>query len=272
LPFFNRFKSHPQFILRVALFLSIALHIGFIWIWIPAKDPYPKKLEDTVVVQLNDPKEIPKKIEPLESALAAQDLSIKNPATQAAPAAPTAEEWAFAAKYTLKNSKGYRHSWGQQVRSMMGTATEGADQGQVRFKIQIAPNGSIDKVDTLWKTSDVAEKLARQAIKTMPPLPPTPTGQPLIFEKTISFSPFADDAPPIYRDDCLPDPPAFNNPFAWDGTSPQEIKKNKTLETLSPEALAACLKQLPQDSIEAESAHDQRQLDQWGSSKLNQSK
>lgn len=51
----------------------------------------------------------------------------------------------------------------------------------------------------------------------MPLWPPTPTGKPLIFEKTISFSPFASDGPPLYKDDCLPDPPVFSNPFAWDG-------------------------------------------------------
>jgi len=77
---------------------------------------------------------------------------------------------------------------------------------------------------------------------------------------------------PIYRDDCLPDTPAFINPFAWDGKSQQEIKKSKPTEQLSPEALAECLKQLPQDSIDGVTAHDQRQLDQWGSSKLKQAK
>jgi hypothetical protein len=33
--------------------------------------------------------------------------------------------------------------------------------------------------------------------------------------------------------------------------------------------MAECLKQLPQDSMEAEEAHDRRQLDQWGSDKLD---
>ena len=93
-----------------------------------------------------------------------------------APSPPTTEEWAFASKYKLKNSKGYRHSFGQQARSMMGTATEGSDQGKVRFKVEIAPNGSAVQVDTLWKTSDEAEQLARKAIQSMPALPPSPTG------------------------------------------------------------------------------------------------
>ena len=188
-------------------------------------------------------------------------------ASLAAPAAPTAQEWAFAAKYTLKNSKGYRYTWGHQVRSMMGTAVEGTDQGVVRFRVEIAPDGTLAKLETLWTTSAVAEQLARKAIENMPSSPPTPTGKPLIFEKTISFSPFATDGPPTYKDDCIPDPPAFRNPFAWDGKSPQVMVASRPVEKLDPQALEECLKQLPQDTIEAESAQDRRLLDQWGSSK-----
>ncbi|MDQ9172071.1 energy transducer TonB [Oxalobacteraceae bacterium R-40] len=186
----------------------------------------------------------------------------------AAPSAPTAEEWAFAAKYTNKNSKGYRYSWGQQVRSMMGTAVEGPDQGVVRFRVEIAPDGTLARLDTLWTTSAVAEQLARKAIENMPPLPPTPTGKPLIFEKTISFTPFASDAPPIYKDDCLPDPPMFRNPFAWDGRSAQVRDETAPVAKLDPQAMEECLRQLPQDSIEAEMAHDQRVMDQWGQNEL----
>jgi hypothetical protein len=189
-------------------------------------------------------------------------------ATMAAPPPPTAEEWAFAAGYTNKNSKGYRYSWGQQVRSMMGTAVEGPDQGFVRFRIEIAPNGTLVQLQTLWTTSPVAEKLARQAIQNMPPLPPTPTGKPLVFEKTISFSPFASDGPPLYKDDCLPDPPVFRNPFAWDGKSPQVAQAPVQAAPPDPQALADCLRQLPKDSIEAESAHDRRLMEQWGSGQL----
>jgi hypothetical protein len=189
-------------------------------------------------------------------------------ATMAAPPPPTAEEWAFAAGYTNKNSKGYRYSWGQQVRSMMGTAVEGPDQGFVRFRIEIAPNGTLVQLQTLWTTSPVAEKLARQAIQNMPPLPPTPTGKPLVFEKTISFSPFASDGPPLYKDDCLPDPPVFSNPFAWDGKSPQVAQAPVQAAPPDPQALADCLRQLPKDSIEAESAHDRRLMEQWGSGRL----
>jgi hypothetical protein len=186
----------------------------------------------------------------------------------AAPAAPSAEEWAFATKYTNKNSKGYRHSWGQQVRSMMGTAVEGPDQGEVRFRIEIAPNGTLAQLDTLWSTSALAEKLARKAIQNMPALPPTPTGKPLIFEKTISFSPFASDGPPTYKDDCLPDTPAFKNPFAWDGKSEQvKAQPAPTEPKLDAQAMEECLRQLPKDTLEAEMARDQRIMDQWGSSK-----
>jgi hypothetical protein len=184
-------------------------------------------------------------------------------ASMAAPAAPTAEEWAFASTYKLKNSKGYRHTWGQQVRSMMGTAVEGPDQGMVRFRIEIAPDGSLTRLETLWSTSAVAERLARQAISSMPRWPSTPTGQPLIFEKTIAFSPFASDDPPLYKDDCLPDPPVFSNPFAWDGKSARVQVQAKPIEKPDPQALEDCLRNLPKDSIDAESARDRRLLEQW---------
>lgn len=191
-------------------------------------------------------------------------VTTRQPAATPAPPAPTATEWAFASTYKLKNSKGYRYTWGQQVRSMMGTAVEGPDQGMVRFRVEIAPDGSLTRLETLWSTSPVAERLARQAVGSMPRWPPTPTGKPLIFEKTISFSPFASDGPPLYKDDCLPDPPAFGNPFAWDGKSAREPAPAKPVEKPDSQSLEDCLKQLPQDSIEAESAHDQRVMDQWG--------
>lgn len=189
-------------------------------------------------------------------------------ATQAAPPAPTAEEWAFASRYTLKNAKAYRHTWGQQVRSMMGTAVEGADAGWVRFRVEIAPDGQLARLDTLWTTSATAEHLARQAIQALPRWPPTPTGQPLVFERTIGFTPHASDVPPLYRDDCLPDPPAFSNPFAWDGRSPPQPAPPRATAAPDAQALADCLRQLPPDSIEAEGAHDQRQLERWASPRL----
>ena len=192
-------------------------------------------------------------------------------ATQPAPPAPTVEEWGFAGKYTLKNSKGYRYSWGKQVRSMMGTAVEGPDSGMVRFRVEIAPDGTLAKLETLWTTSGVAEQLARKAIESMPTLPPTPTGQPLIFERTIAFTPFASDWPPLYDDDCLPDPPVFANAYAWDGKSPQAARiEPQAVEKPDPQVLEECLKQLPQNSIEAEVAREQRLHDRWGSGKLGE--
>ena len=193
-----------------------------------------------------------------------EPITPREPASMAAPPAPTAAEWAFASTYKLKNSKGYRYTWGQQVRSTMGTAVEGPDQGLVRFRVEIAPDGSLTRLDTLWSTSPVAERLARQAIGNMARWPSTPTGKPLIFEKTISFSPFASDGPPLYRDDCLPDPPVFSNPFAWNGLSARSTAPARPIEKQDPQAMEDCLKQLPQDSIEAERARDQRVMDQWG--------
>lgn len=204
---------------------------------------------------------------PQETAVTPPSVD-RQPAFMEAPPAPAAQEWALAANYTLKNSKRYRYTWGQQVRSMMGTAVEGPDQGVVRFRIEIAPDGTLTRLETLWTTSVAAERLARKAIENMPPLPPTPSGKPLIFEKTISFQPLASDGPPLYKNDCLPDPPTFRNPFAWDGKSPQVRAAPPAAEKLDPQALEECLRQLPQDSVEGESAHDQRQLDQWRSIKL----
>jgi hypothetical protein len=71
------------------------------------------------------------------------------PATQAAPAATTAEAWAFAGRHALKNNKAYRYTWGWQVRSMMGAAVEGTDQGLVRFRVEIAPDGPQALADCL---------------------------------------------------------------------------------------------------------------------------
>jgi TonB family protein len=160
-------------------------------------------------------RESPRVADPIPPAPAPE----KKLASMAAPPPPTAEEWQLAATYTLKNSKRYRYNWGQLVRSMMGTAVEGPQQGQVRFRIEIAPDGKIAKVEVLWATSVIAEKLALDAIRSLPPLPSTPTGKPLVFDKTISFEPFETGWPPIYKYDCLPDPVSFHNAFAWDGFS-----------------------------------------------------
>ena len=275
-----------------ALLLTLALHAA---VWLLASGyPFqhvsppqaPQSVEKIVFLELIPPPRQPQPEPPSEppttpitapTTLPPPDTALAAPApapspdrpraSMAAPPPPTAEEWAFAANYTNKNSKGYRYSWGQQVRSMMGTAVEGPDQGFVRFRIEIAPNGTLVQLQTLWTTSPVAEKLARQAIQAMPPLPPTPTGKPLVFEKTISFSPFASDGPPLYKDDCLPDPPVFRNPFVSDGMSARVQVQAEPPEKPDPQTLEDCLKQLPKDSIEAESARDQRLMDQWGSSK-----
>jgi TonB family protein len=268
-----------------ALLLTLALHTG-VWLLAsgygfqhvsPAQAPEP--VEKIVYLQLIPPprQPLPEPPSTPPTPKTTTDMPVVRPAplpsaqspraNMAAPPPPTAEEWAFAAQYTNKNSKGYRYSWGQQVRSMMGTAVEGPDQGMVRFRIEIAPDGRLTQLQTLWTTSTKAEQLARQAIQNMPPLPPTPTGKPLIFDRTISFSPFANDGPPIYRDDCLHDPPVFRKPFAWDGKSPQVVAAPTPTAPLNPQALADCLRQLPKDSIEAESASDQRLMDQWGSQK-----
>ncbi len=260
---------------RPAVLLAAALHVlAFAWInghlQVLHKDT-PKPEEPALLLELK-PLPPDTKLAP-PPALAPQRDTLasaapdKPSASMDAPPAPTAEEWAFAGKYTHKNSKGYRHSWGQQVRSMMGTATEGPDQGVVRFRIEIAPDGHLAKLDTLWSTSAKAEQLARHAIEHMPPLPPTPTGKPLIFEKTISFTPYANDGPPSYKDDCLPDTPAFSNPFAWDGASAPTRKEQPSTPKLDAQAMEECLRQLPKDTLEAEMARDQRIMDQWGSSK-----
>ena len=284
--------AHPRHLLIGAL-LSVLLHavLGVVasgW-WQPfERQPTVRPLPENVlfmeaVIQpeknaspAKDPSQpaAPAKKRPMalppaknQAALLEQPTppATKHAASMPAPPPPTAEEWAFAARYTNKNSKGYRYSWGQQVRSMMGTAVEGPDQGMVRLRVEIAPDGRLSRLETLWSTSAVAEQLARQAIAAMPPLPPTPTGKPLVFEKTISFTPYASDGPPVYKDDCRPDPPAFRNRYSWNGTSHNPLDEPEPTAPLDPQALEECLKQLPKDSLEAEAAHDQRWLEQWRS-------
>ena len=281
---------HNRDTFLLAVVMAVALHaLALVWAGhglfrFTTPPPAPKAKEEPLFIQVVPPPkplplapppptaQAPKPASalqaPTDPALAALPAQ-QPPASMSAPPAPTAAEWAFAATYTLKNSKAYRHNWGQQVRSLMGTAVEGPNQGFVRFRVEIAPDGQLVQLHTLWTTSPVAEQLARKAMAQMPPLPPTPNGKPLVFEKTISFSPFATDDPPLYKDDCLPDPPSFSNPFAWQGGAPPALRvEARAAEPLSPQELEECLKQLPQDSIEAETASDRRQLEQWGSSKL----
>lgn len=147
---------------------------------------------------------------------------------------------------------------------MMGTAVEGPDQGLARFRVTVAPNGAVVRVEELWSTSEMASRLAWKAIRNLPPLPPTPTGQPLVFEQTISFLPYETGWPPSYKDDCLPDPPRFKNPFAWDGTSPPppSIPPPQAREDPSPD----CHSSEAEASFEEENAELQRQIERnrWG--------
>jgi hypothetical protein len=266
---------------QMGLLLSLAFHLMLIVIGLnyqginPIK---PKPLQELVQVKLEpEQKKENKKEEqkPEDQALVLNTQrevpEDKKLAYMDAPPAPSAEEWHKASTYTLKNSKRYRHNWGQQVRSMMGRSVEGPDQGMVRFHIEIAADGKLSKLETLWSTSPVAEKLARQAITNMPPLPPIPTGKPLIFQKTISFQPVDDGWPPIYKYDCLPDPPAFKNPFAWDGKSPQVVITQKVADESKKEILTDC-PGIEDDTIEAEAGDMKRQFEVWGSSRLNQKK
>lgn len=288
------FKAHQ---VLAALAVSMALHAGLLaWMrgWTPWLTPQPPVPPETIVmIDLEPPPEAEAQTLrpeisqastseslPAEEAAALPDLEVSEPAPlpdseaprraySDAPAPPSAEEWALASTYPLKNSKRYRYNWGVQVRSLMGRAYEGPDQGMVRFRVVIAPDGSLAELETLWSTSAMAEALARQAIRQMPPLPPTPTGEPLVFERTITFGPNDAEMPPIYKYDCEPDPPRFRNPYVWDGHSAQGPAIQPSAQPLDPQAYAECLKQLPPDSIEAESTNDQRQLERWKSHRLN---
>jgi hypothetical protein len=181
------------------------------------------------------------------------------PDTLAAPPAPTAEDWQLASTYVLRNSKRYRHTWGQQVRSMMGTAVEGPEQGMVRFRIEIAPDGTLAKAEERWSTSALASKLAWQAIRKLPPLPPTPTGEPLVFEQTISFLPYETGWPPSYRLDCLPQPEAYKNPYAWNGAAPAEV----AARAHRPPPPEGCPPDSTAETIEEEEQDFKRQMEQW---------
>lgn len=270
---------HPAFSRRWAwpLLLTVAAHfLAWLLLELPARrPPKPPKAPHTVeVVILQQPALAPPKTPPPALSLPATAPPItpqSPPASQDAPPPPSAEDWAFAGRYTLKNSKGYRHNWGRQVRSMMGTAVEGPDQGMVRFRIEIATSGALSRVETLWSTSTVVEQKAREAIRQMPPLPPTPTGKPLVFEKTIVFSPFAHDDTPLYRHDCDPEVPAFRNRFVWDGRSEKMRDDDPPpIQAMSAQELEDCRKQLPSETVQSEAARDQRVMDRWGSSRTGQ--
>lgn len=269
----------------VALALSLPFHAGLLALWtfkvLPPShhssiSSEPLRISIETAVNLKHPAKTLSKLstptppDAKEKEHARTLDSIPSPAapekklaSMPAPPPPTQEEWKLAATYTLRNSKRYRYNWGQLVRSMMGTAVEGPDQGQVRFRIEIAPDGKIAKVETLWTTSQQAEKLALKAIQSLPPLPPTPTGKSLVFEQTISFEPFATGWAPSYKLDCLPEPQPFHNPFAWDGSSPQQASQEHQGRSHRPPPPADCIYDSTADSIEEEDADMKRQLDQW---------
>lgn len=278
----HHFMSLVRFRLLLALALSLGVHAGLLTLGKIRTPPPPPTVPDPLRVELTSaPAQAVKPARPARPAPPAATkqasgrvpyappppIPEKTPATMAAPPAPTAEEWQLAATYTLKNSKRYRYTWGQQVRSMMGTAVEGERQGVVRFRVEIAPDGTLARADVLWSTSELVEKLALQAIRAMPPLPPTPTGKPLVFEKTIAFLSFETGWPPIYKYDCLPDPPSFKNPFAWNGASspptPQAGSKDPA-PSQSADPQTECPDAGP-DSIEAEEKDMERQFKEWGS-------
>jgi hypothetical protein len=256
-------------ILLTALGASVLIHAGIMWspaflavqLLPPPSPPIEAELQVAPPAKPVPPTQ-PAKLENSASALgtplAASDTK---PASQAAPPAPSAEEWRLASTYAPRNSKRYRNAWGQQVRSMMGTAVAGPDQGQVRFRITLNPDGSIAQVEELWSTSEKASKLAWKAIRSLLPLPPTPTGKPLVFEQTISFLPYETGWPPSYRLDCLPEPEAFKNPFAWDGSSPQQAPL--TSQSHRPPPAEDCIPDSTADSIEEEERELKRQMDQW---------
>lgn len=264
----------------IALVLSLAFHAGLMQSWwgekskspvaeepmqlrimakpeVQALPPEPQKTQAPRPSKLQkSPKlAIPQAMPETPTAL----LPEKVPASMSAPPAPTAEEWQLASTYTLRNSKRYRYAWGQQVRSMMGTALEGPGQGQVRFRIEIAPDGTIANVKELWSTSDAASKLAWTVIRKLPPLPPTPTGKPLVFDHTISFLSYETGWPPSYQLDCLPEPEPFKNPFAWDGTSAPKVVRREH----RPPPPEGCPPDSTAPTIEEEEHEMKRQTDQW---------
>ena len=264
----------------IAFILSLAFHAGLMQSWLDEK-PKPSVAEEPMQLRImakpevqappSEPQKVqaprlpkppksPKLVRPQampEAPLA--PLQEKVPASMSAPPAPTAEEWQLASSYTLRNSKRYRYAWGQQVRSMMGTAVEGPGQGQVRFRIEIAPDGTIASVKELWSTSDAASKLAWKVIQNLPPLPPTPTGKPLVFDHTISFLSYETGWPPSYQLDCLPEPEPFKNPFAWDGSSAPKVVRREH----RPPPPKGCPPDSTAPTIEEEEHEMKRQTDQW---------
>jgi hypothetical protein len=145
----SRIKQLQAGSTRFILFasLSMALHVALLVAWGNAGRFVPKpdvtmSLLDPVPPRLLARKAAPRKVssrsgsvEAIKSgsadAFTPRGESDKTAEGMPPPPAPTAEQWQQASTYTLKNSKRYRHTWGQQVRSQMGTAVAGPDQGRV---------------------------------------------------------------------------------------------------------------------------------------------
>ena len=264
----------PRLGILIPFILSLAFHASMLQSWRGEKPISPaleKPLQMRLIAEpevLAPPPELQRTKKPKPSKTVrlraepdtpAAPLQEKVPASLSAPPAPTAEEWQLASTYTLRNSKRYRYAWGQQVRSMMGTAVEGPGQGQVRFRIEVAPDGTISNVKELWSTSDTASKPARKVIQNMPPMPPTPTGKPLVFDHTISFLSYETGWPPSYQLDCLPEPEPFKNPFAWDGSSTPTVVRREH----RPPPPKGCPPDSTAPTIEEEENEMKRQTDQW---------
>lgn len=248
----------------LALAVSLAIHFGMLVPWGRVAPPTPPQPLQARLIEAPAPEK--RDLAQSRRAKRATPITAREPtpatapASLAAPPPPSAEDWQLASTYTLRNSKRYRHNWGQLVRSMMGTAVAGPNQGQVRFRIQIAPDGKIAQVEELWSTSEWASRQAWKAIRGLPSLPPTPTGKPLTFEQTISFLPYETGWPPSYKLDCLPEPEPFRNPFAWDGVSPMPSGQARTHRPPIPDD---CVIDSTAETIEEEERELNRQMDQW---------
>jgi hypothetical protein len=85
--------------------------------------------------------------------------------------------------------------------------------------------------------------------------------------------PFEIGWPPIYKYDCLADPSAFNNPFVWNGSSPQrnpQAPQENASESRRSAPQTECPPgSVPEDSIEAEEKDMERQFKEWGAVRLN---
>ena len=54
----------------------------------------------------------------------------------------------------------------------------------------------------------------------------------------------------------------FAASYIWDST--HNLSKEGVIWKIDPKAMEECLRQLPKDSIEAEMARDQREMERWG--------